>query len=41
MWTLLDVIVFGKPLVIGAIQGMMTGLVCITPGAGLAKDWQP
>lgn len=34
MWTLLDVIVFGKPSVIGAVQGMMTGLVCITPGAG-------
>ncbi|KAL2927307.1 Ammonium transporter 3 member 3 [Bienertia sinuspersici] len=39
MWTLLDVIVFGKPLVIGAVQGMMTGLVCITPGAGLVQGW--
>ena len=34
MWTALDVIVFGKPSVIGAVQGMITGLVCITPGAG-------
>ena len=34
MWTLLDVIVFKRPSVIGAVQGMMTGLVCITPGAG-------
>ena len=33
-WTCLDVIFFGKPSVIGAVQGMMTGLVCITPGAG-------
>jgi len=34
MWTLLDVFFFGKPSVIGAVQGMITGLVCITPGAG-------
>lgn len=34
MWTGLDVVFFGKPSVIGAIQGMMTGLVCITPAAG-------
>lgn len=34
MWTTLDVIVFGKPSVIGAVQGMMTGLVAITPAAG-------
>lgn len=34
-WTCLDVAFFGKPSVIGAVQGMMTGLVCITPGAGL------
>jgi hypothetical protein len=33
-WTCLDVIFFNKPSVIGAVQGMMTGLVCITPGAG-------
>jgi Amt family ammonium transporter len=35
-WTCLDVIFFGKPSVIGAVQGMMTGLVCITPGAGIS-----
>jgi len=34
VWTSLDVVYFGKPSVIGAVQGMMTGLVCITPGAG-------
>ncbi|RZC78080.1 hypothetical protein C5167_002297 [Papaver somniferum] len=39
VWTILDVIYFEKPSVIGAIQGMMTGLVCITPGAGLVQSW--
>ncbi|KAM0891433.1 hypothetical protein ACQ4PT_026414 [Festuca glaucescens] len=38
-WTCLDVIFFGKPSVIGAVQGMMTGLVCVTPGAGLVHTW--
>ena len=36
VWTWLDVIFFGKPSVIGAVQGMITGLVCITPGAGFS-----
>lgn len=35
VWTWLDVIFFNKPSVIGAVQGMITGLVCITPGAGV------
>ncbi|XP_076901631.1 ammonium transporter 2-like [Bidens hawaiensis] len=39
VWTTLDVVFFGKPSVIGAIQGMMTGLVCITPGAGVVQSW--
>ncbi|KAL6138912.1 hypothetical protein ACLB2K_064191 [Fragaria x ananassa] len=39
VWTSLDVMYFGKPSVIGAVQGMMTGLVCITPGAGLVQAW--
>lgn len=34
VWTCLDVFYFGKPSVVGAVQGMMTGLVCITPAAG-------
>lgn len=34
VWTTLDVFYFGKPSVIGAVQGMITGLACITPGAG-------
>jgi Amt family ammonium transporter len=33
-WMTLDVIFFKKPAVIGAIQGMITGLVAITPAAG-------
>lgn len=39
VWTFLDVVVFGKPSVIGAVQGMITGLVVITPGAGLVQGW--
>ncbi|KAJ8650927.1 hypothetical protein MRB53_003950 [Persea americana] len=39
VWTSLDVAFFGKPSVIGAVQGMITGLVCITPGAGLVQGW--
>ncbi|GMY25566.1 ammonium transporter 2-like [Fagus crenata] len=39
VWTSLDVVYFGKPSVIGAVQGMMTGLACITPGAGLVQSW--
>ncbi|KAJ0080256.1 hypothetical protein Patl1_23307 [Pistacia atlantica] len=35
-WLLLDYFFFGKPSVIGAVQGMITGLVCITPAAGWA-----
>nr|PNR52687.1 hypothetical protein PHYPA_009061 [Physcomitrium patens] len=38
-WTTLDVIFFGKPSVIGAVQGMMTGLVTITPAAGFVPGW--
>lgn len=33
-WLPLDILFFGKPSVIGATQGMITGLVCITPAAG-------
>lgn len=33
-WLLLDIVFFGKASVIGAVQGMITGLVCITPAAG-------
>ncbi|KAF3789119.1 Ammonium transporter 2 [Nymphaea thermarum] len=39
VWTSLDVAFFGRPSVIGAVQGMMTGLACITPGAGVVQGW--
>ncbi|XP_075486270.1 ammonium transporter 2-like [Primulina tabacum] len=39
VWTSLDVYYFGKPSVIGAVQGMITGLACITPGAGVVQSW--
>lgn len=39
VWLSLDMIVFTKPSVIGAVQGMITGLVCITPAAGLVQGW--
>ncbi|OWM72510.1 ammonium transporter 3 member 1-like [Punica granatum] len=38
-WLVLDVIFFGKASVIGAVQGMITGLVCITPAAGVVQTW--
>ncbi|EXB93239.1 Ammonium transporter 3 member 1 [Morus notabilis] len=38
-WVILDVCIFGKPSVIGAVQGMITGLVCITPAAGVVQGW--
>ncbi|KAJ8764302.1 hypothetical protein K2173_006042 [Erythroxylum novogranatense] len=38
-WVSLDMIVYKKSSVIGAIQGMITGLVCITPGAGVVEAW--
>ncbi|KAF3436236.1 hypothetical protein FNV43_RR23328 [Rhamnella rubrinervis] len=38
-WLLLDILCFGKPSVIGATQGMITGLVCITPAAGVVQGW--
>lgn len=34
IWVSLDMIFYEKSSVIGAVQGMITGLVCITPGAG-------
>ncbi|WOL17460.1 ammonium transporter 4 member 1 [Canna indica] len=39
VWLCLDMFVFTKPSVIGAVQGMITGLVCITPAAGLVQPW--
>ena len=39
VWTMLDWIFFKKPSVIGAVQGMITGLVAITPAAGVVAGW--
>jgi Amt family ammonium transporter len=34
VWTLMDKLAYGKPSVIGAVNGMIAGLVAITPAAG-------
>lgn len=41
VWVLLDTFYFGKPTVFGAVQGMITGLVCITPAAGTHVSHYP
>jgi ammonium transporter, Amt family len=38
-WTCCDILYFKKPSVIGAVQGMITGLVAITPAAGVVAGW--
>ncbi|KAH6815826.1 ammonium transporter 2 [Perilla frutescens var. frutescens] len=39
VWLSLDVAVYLKSSVVGAVQGMITGLVCITPAAGVVDTW--
>ncbi|KAK3418385.1 LOW QUALITY PROTEIN: hypothetical protein EUGRSUZ_H04341, partial [Eucalyptus grandis] len=39
MWLILDSFLFSKPSMVGAVNGMITGLVCITPAAGLVQGW--
>jgi Amt family ammonium transporter len=39
VWVGMDLMYFRKPSVIGAIQGMITGLVAITPAAGFVAGW--
>jgi Amt family ammonium transporter len=34
VWTIMDKMAYGKPSVIGAVNGMIAGLVAITPAAG-------
>jgi ammonium transporter, Amt family len=34
IWTLMDKMAYGKPSVLGAVNGMIAGLVAITPAAG-------
>ncbi|KPM43939.1 Ammonium transporter 3 member 1 [Neonectria ditissima] len=38
-WTVCDILYFKTPSVIGAVQGMITGLVAITPAAGVVSGW--
>ncbi|KAK1000425.1 hypothetical protein LTS01_004987 [Friedmanniomyces endolithicus] len=38
-WTAMDIIFYKKPSIIGAINGMITGLVVITPAAGFVAGW--
>ncbi|MBE7566218.1 ammonium transporter [Acidithiobacillus thiooxidans] len=38
-WTVMDIFYFKKPAVIGAVQGMITGLVAITPAAGVVDGY--
>lgn len=35
----MDIIFYRKPSIIGAINGMITGLVGITPAAGVVAGW--
>jgi Amt family ammonium transporter len=39
VWTLMDKMTYGKPSVIGAVNGMIAGLVAITPAAGFVDGW--
>jgi Amt family ammonium transporter len=34
VWTIMDKLAYGKPSVLGAVNGMIAGLVAITPAAG-------
>lgn len=38
-WTAMDIIFYKKPSIIGAVNGMITGLVAITPAAGVIAGW--
>jgi len=39
VWTLMDKMAYGKPSIIGAVNGMIAGLVGITPAAGYVDGW--
>ncbi|KAJ4410625.1 hypothetical protein N0V82_009175 [Gnomoniopsis sp. IMI 355080] len=38
-WTVCDMLYYKKPSVVGAVNGMITGLVAITPAAGVVAGW--
>jgi Amt family ammonium transporter len=39
VWMLMDKMAYGKPSIIGAVNGMIAGLVAITPSAGFVDGW--
>jgi Amt family ammonium transporter len=39
VWTLCDYLYYKKPAILGSVQGMITGLVAITPAAGVIAGW--
>ncbi len=39
VWTMMDSMSYGKPSVVGAVNGMIAGLVGITPAAGYVSGW--
>ena len=39
VWVFCDYMYYGKPSIIGAVNGMITGLVAITPAAGYVAGW--
>jgi len=39
VWVLMDTLFNGKPSIVGAINGMIAGLVGITPAAGFVDSW--
>jgi Amt family ammonium transporter len=38
-WTLMDWLYYKKPAILGGVNGMITGLVGITPAAGVVAGW--
>lgn len=38
-WMAMDVLMSGKPTLVGSVTGMVVGLVAITPGAGYVPIW--
>lgn len=39
IWTAMDIFYYKKPSILGAVNGMITGLVAITPAAGVVTGW--
>ena len=39
VWTLMDKMAYGKPSILGGVNGMIAGLVAITPSAGYVDGW--